>query len=129
MRIAIIMIVALIISCTSTSDQHEPSEKKAPAEKVEESFKTGWVDPDTYAVTASGENEKEAVNNGIHKILKDIVSVRVRNGSRYTDISKIQVEFDKPLREGKVIDKKETDDGVVINFQIRGKDLKKKFER
>jgi uncharacterized protein (DUF342 family) len=55
--------------------------------------------------------------------------VRVLNGSRYTDITKISAEFDKPLKEGKVISEKKVSNGVEIYFQIRDENLKEKFER
>ena len=64
-----------------------------------------------------------------HKILQDIVKVRVLNESRYTDITKISAEFDKPLKEGKVISQKQVDNGVIIYYQIRDTGLKEKFEK
>lgn len=90
---------------------------------------TGWVDEDTYTVQVAASNEENAVDKAKHRILKDIVDVRVRNNSRYTDIQKIQDEFDAPLRNGVIINRRTDPDGLTILFQIRDKGLKKKFER
>ncbi len=130
MKKSLILVTIIIFSCTADVKNNEPAGNEPVMDNSKiEKYQTGWIDPDTYAVTASGADENDAINNAEHTILKDIVNVRVRNGSRYTDISKIRMEFDIPLREGKVIEKNTTKEGVTILFQIRGNDLKQKFER
>jgi hypothetical protein len=89
----------------------------------------GWIDDDTYMVTATGANERQAVDNARHQILKDIVEVRVRNKSRYTDIIIIREEFEAPLQNGEIVDRRAASEGIRIIFQIREKDLRKKFMR
>jgi len=49
--------------------------------------------------------------------------------SRYTDITKISKEFEKPLKEGRIISDQKIDKGVEIYFQIKDKGLKAKFEK
>ncbi len=93
------------------------------------SHTTGWNDEDTYTVKVTDKNEENAVQSAQHKILKDIVDVRVRNNSRYTDIMKIRDEFDIPLRNGRIVKQLHTADGLTIYYQIRDKDLKNKFQR
>lgn len=90
---------------------------------------TGWIDNDTYTVSASGANERQAVDNARHQILKDIVEVRVKNKSRYTDIIMIKEEFEVPLQNGIIVDSTATPEGIRITFRIRDKDLRKKFMR
>lgn len=89
----------------------------------------GWADEDTYTVKVEAGDEYEAIEKARHKILKDIVNVRVYNQSKYTDISKISVEFKKPLEEGKVIKRMQAPGSIIIHYQIVDKGLKKKFER
>lgn len=89
----------------------------------------GWIDNDTYMVSATGVNEQQAMDHARHQILKDIVDVRVRNKSRYTDIVRIQEEFEIPLRDGVIIKKTPVPGGIRIYFQIRDTDLRKKFMR
>ncbi len=89
----------------------------------------GWIDNDTYTVSASGANERQAVDNARHQILKDIVEIRVRNKSRYTDIIMIREEFEIPLQNGVIVDSTSTPEGIRITFRIRDKDLKNKFMR
>ena len=124
MRIILIVTLAMIIGCSSCKTEQKPNGKK-PEIKI----KVGWIDPDTYSVSVTGTDEKTAFSKAKHKILKDIVKVRIQNQSRYTDITKIQDEFRKPLKNGKVIKKISSDSGLKIVFQIRDKGLKKKFER
>ncbi len=87
----------------------------------------GWSGNDTYTVIVSGGNERQAVDNARHQILKDIVEVRVRNKSLYTDIIKIREEFEGPLQNGVIIDRTSVPEGIRITFRIRDKDLRKKF--
>ncbi len=88
---------------------------------------TGWIDNDTYMVRVSGDTEQKAVENAKHRILKDIVDVRIRNKSRYTDIVKIKEEFDLPLRRGSITKKIMIPGGIDIIFQIRDTNLRNKF--
>ncbi len=97
--------------------------------KPEKTPVIGWSDPDTYTVKVTGPTLENAKEKARHKILKNIVNVRVLNGSRYTDITKIVNEFDIPLKGGKVIQKRGVPEGVEIYFRIRDKGLKNKFER
>jgi hypothetical protein len=90
---------------------------------------TGWSDDDTYTVRVSDKTEDDAVKAAKHKILKDIVDVRLRNNSRYTDIVKIRDEFDMPLRNGVIVKRQQKPDELTIYYQIRDKGLKKKFQR
>jgi hypothetical protein len=106
------------ITCMSTNKQENL-----------QTIKHGWIDEDTYTVTAVEINEIKAIEKAKYQILKDIVDVRVKNNSRYTDIVKIRDEFDIPLQNGKVISKQNVPDGVKIYFQIRDKGLKHKFEK
>lgn len=89
----------------------------------------GWIDEDTYTVKVTDVDEKQAIKTAQHKILKDIVEVRLRNKSRYTDIVKIKEEFDSPLSNGVVVYRKNLSDGIMIYFQIRDKGLRNKFQR
>lgn len=114
-KIVWLFILALFISCTGTA-------KKIPSA-------IGWSDDDTYTVKVTDINETAAIQAAKHKILKDIVDVRVRNNSKYTDIEKIRDEFDMPLKNGTVIKRIPDADRLTIYFQIRDKGLKKKFQR
>lgn len=93
------------------------------------SVQTGWIDDDTYTVKVIGANEDTAVDRAKHQILKDIVDIRMRNNSRYTDIEKIREEFSVPLQNGIIINKNPDPEGLQIYYQIRDKGLKKKFQR
>lgn len=110
---------AVILSCSTTTTSTQGT---AP-------IAIGWSDEDTYTVKVTDKNEESAIDAAKHKILKDIVDVRVRNNSRYTDIVKIQDEFDMPLKNGKIIKQMPAAEGLTIFFQIRDKGLKKKFQR
>jgi hypothetical protein len=94
-----------------------------------EAVKTGWDDEDTYTVRATGATEPLAVDKAHFQILKDIVNVRVRKLSPYTDISKIKEEFKEPLQNGKIISKNQKNGELEIYYQITDTGLKKKFER
>jgi hypothetical protein len=106
--------------------KNEP-EKKAVI--VTEDVSTGWSDKDTYIVKVVSENIEKAKEKAKHKILQDIVKVRMMNESRFTDITKINSEFDKPLKNGKVISEKRVESGIEIYYQIQDEGLKEKFEK
>lgn len=96
---------------------------------INNSVQTGWIDEDTYIVIVTGANEETAISRAKHQILKDIVDVRMRNNSRYTDIEMIREEFIVPLQNGIVLKKNVIPDGLQIYYQIRDKGLKMKFQR
>jgi hypothetical protein len=116
-KILWLFIFTAIISCTtnttSTTTPHA----------------IGWSDDDTYTVMVTDKSEEDAVRAAHHKILKDIVDVRVRNNSKYTDIIKIRDEFDIPLRNGRILKQLHTTEGITIYYQIQDKGLKAKFQR
>jgi hypothetical protein len=97
--------------------------------KTNNSVQTGWIDEDTYMVNVTGADEETAIAMAKHQILKDIVEVRMRNNSRYTDIEKIREEFTMPLQNGIIIKKTVIPKGLQIYYQIRDKGLKLKFQR
>ncbi len=107
----------LLVSCAGA-----PGQKSAPEQ-------AGWADEDTYTVRVTERDEERAVDKAKHQILKDIVDVRVRNNSRYTDIQMIQEEFNAPLSNGVIISSRAVPEGLAIYFQIREQGLKKKFQR
>jgi maltose-binding protein MalE len=119
-KVILLFLLAAAISCTSNTVSTDSAPKASP---------TGWSDEDTYTVRVTDKTEDDAVNAAKHKILKDIVDVRVRNNSRYTDIVKIRDEFDMPLKNGKIIERMKTGEGLMIYYQIHDKGLKKKFQR
>ena len=75
------------------------------------------------------EDLEKAKDKAQYQILKDIVNVRMLNNSRYTDITKIQLEFEKPLKNGVVIKQQDLSGGIEIWYQIRDDGLKEKFKR
>jgi hypothetical protein len=117
-KILFVLAFAFMVSCASTGLVGEMK-----------NHKTGWVDEDTYTVTAVADTEAKAVERAKFQIFKDIVGVRVKNNSRYTDIEKIQNEFYLPLKNGSIIGKEHIPGGVKIYFQIREKGLREKFQR
>jgi len=137
MRIINFLIITLIITgCAGTDIVKEPVKKTSEEKAVEDVKKeteiplpVGWTDKDTYTVTVTAPDIEKARDAARHKILHDIVKVRMLNESRFTDITKISAEFDKPLKEGKIISQKQVSGGLQIFFQIRDEGLKEKFER
>ena len=137
-----LLIILFIAGCSAKEAIKEPvnkaqeviTEEKA-VEIVEQKAETetppatGWTDKNTYTVTVNAPDMDKAKEAARHKILHDIVKVRMMNESRFTDITKISAEFDKPLKEGKVISQKPLNGGLQIYFQIRDEGLKEKFER
>lgn len=137
MRIFYILLVLIFLTgCAGTEVVKEPVKKTDETKTVEIAKPdieplppVGWTDKDTYTVSVSAPDMDKAKESARHKILQDIVKVRMMNESRFTDITKISAEFDKPLKEGKVISQKQANNGVQIYFQIRDNGLKEKFER
>ncbi|HPJ42254.1 MAG TPA: hypothetical protein PLY21_08015 [Spirochaetota bacterium] len=134
--ICFLLLASLITGCAGKEILKEPvkeiTEDKS-VEVVKEKTGTvpsiGWSDKDTYTVTVTAPDIDKAREAAKHKILHDIVKVRMMNESRFTDITKISAEFDKPLKDGKVISQKQIGGGLQIYFQIRDNGLKEKFER
>ncbi len=117
-----------MVGCAGKNVIEQPvKEELKPVTEVKPS--TGWIDMDTYTVIVTASDFDEACSNAKHQILQDIVKVRMLNESRYTDITKISAEFEKPLKEGKVISEKKIDGGIEIYYQIKEAGLKKKFEK
>jgi PBP1b-binding outer membrane lipoprotein LpoB len=135
-NICFLLIVLILTGCAGKEIVKEPvkkiSEDKAVEivkQETETAPPTGWTDKDTYTVSVTAPDNDKAREAAKHKILHDIVKVRMMNESRFTDITKISAEFDKPLKEGKVISQKQVSGGLQIYFQIRDNGLKEKFER
>jgi len=104
-------------------------EPKIESTTEKEQISTGWADQDTYTVVVVAENVDKGREKAKHQILQDIVKVRMMNGSMFTDITKINNEFKKPLDNGKVISEKKVEKGIEIYYQIKDEGLKQKFEK
>lgn len=113
----LLVIFTLLFSCIS----NVPSDNN--------SINAGWSDEDTYIVKVIDNSEEKAIDRAKHQILKDIVDVRLRNNSQYTDIIKIREEFNVPLNNGRIIRRFNLPEGLQIYFEIHNKGLKKKFQR
>ena len=137
MRIIYFLLLSLIIAgCAAKETVKDPvvaiSEDKAVEivkKETETTPSTGWTDKETNILSVTDPDMVKAREAARHKILHDIVKVRMLNESRFTDITKISAEFDKPLKNGKVISQKQVASGIQIYFQIRDDGLKEKFER
>jgi len=134
-----IIILLLFIGCSSEKQIKENNITVEPVKEtvnepvketvIEPEVKLGWADEDTYTVKIISKDLDSAIDSARHKILQDIVRVRMLNDSRFTDISKISSEFDQPLKQGKIIQSQQVSGGLEIYYQIRDQGLKKKFER
>lgn len=126
-----IIILLLFIGCSS--DRQIVKEDKAEVPVKENTalpdIQLGWADEDTYTVRIVSKDLDSAIDSARHKILQDIVRVRMLNDSRFTDISKISSEFEQPLKKGTVLMSQQVSGGLEIYYQIRDHELKKKFER
>ena len=136
MKIFILIICSFFISCAS--DKNLIQEKSLPEESnsniknevsTNQDVHLGWSDQDTYTVKIISSDIDSAIDAARHKILHDIVKVRMLNESRFTDISKISQEFEKPLKNGRVLSQQPVSGGIEIYYQITDKDLRQKFER
>jgi PBP1b-binding outer membrane lipoprotein LpoB len=136
MKIFITLICLIFTGCAS--DTNMVTEKPVPDKKNIEAtddkssgpdISLGWSDEDTYIVKVISKDIDSAIDAARYKILHDIVKIRMINQSRFTDISKISQEFDKPLRNGEIIKERPVSEGVEIYYQIRDKGLKQKFQR
>ena len=119
----------MLFACARQKKDDGAVTKKPGPVVVNRAVNTGWQDKDTYTVQVTAETEEIAVDMAHHTILKDIVRVRLTNGSRYTDIAGIKKEFDRPLKNGKIVKREKAEDGILIYYQIRDRDLRSKFER
>jgi len=104
-------------------------EPKKESETKTDKISLGWNDQNTYTVKVIAENSEKGKEKAKHKILQDIVKVRMMNESRFTDITKINTEFEKPLKNGKIISETKNTAGIEIFFQIYDEGLKQKFEK
>lgn len=131
LRVFIIIFILSLTCCAEKDLVKDQVKKETGTETVSksESVNTGWSDTDTYTVKVIAENVERGKEKARHQILQDIVKIRMLNESRFTDITKINAEFDKPLKEGRVISEKKTEAGVEIYFQIKDEGLKMKFEK
>ena len=137
LNLFLIIFIVLFTACVQKDVKQEtikPEIKKTKEVKKEDTvkkeiFNPGWSGDDTYTVKVVGENLDKAKNKAKNQILQDIVKVRMISESRYTDITKISKEFEKPLKEGRIISEQKIDKGVEIYFQIKDKGLKAKFEK
>ena len=126
-----IIILLLFIGCSSDRQIVKEDKTEVPVKEnaALPDIQLGWADEDTYTVRIISKDLDSAVDSARHKILQDIVRVRMLNDSRFTDISKISGEFDQPLKQGKIIQSQQVSGGLEIYYQIRDQGLKKKFER
>lgn len=134
MKLNLFFLIFLIISVTGCSPKYVKNDQikteiKTESISSEKQVNVGWSDMNTYTVKAVSENTEKALLKAKHQILQDIVKIRMLNESRFTDITKINAEFEKPLKEGKVISEKKIDNNVEIYFQITDEGLKQKFEK
>ncbi len=131
-----IIICLLFASCTANKslviEDKIISEESIVSETEilpESDVSPGWLDLNTYTVKVLSQDLDTAIEAARHQILQDIVRVRMLNDSRFTDISKISQEFDKPLRDGRIVSQKSVNGGIEIYYQITDEGLKKKFEK
>lgn len=131
LNLFLVIFILLLTSCAQKEIKKDII-KPEPEKKTitnNEQISLGWSDKDTYTVKVSGETLEKAKEKAKHKILQDIVKVRMFNESRFTDITKINYEFETPLKNGKIISEKKVDSNVEIYYQIRDEGLKQKFEK
>ena len=133
MKLNVFILIFLILTtgCTKQEMIKDPVKTEPKAENTikTEQVSTGWSDADTYTVKVAAESVDRGKEKAKHQILQDIVKVRMLNESRFTDITKINAEFEKPLKNGRVISEKKIENGVEIYFQIKDEGLKQKFEK
>ncbi len=136
--ITVMLITATIIallsiqSCKKTAQpviERKVETKPANKSTAKKEIKTGWEDPDTYTVMVVDESEEKAVNKAKIQILKDIINVRFKLYGKYSKIAVIKDEFDKPLKNGEVVSRRDVEGGLEIYFSVRYKNLKKMVEK
>lgn len=131
LNVFILIFIILITGCTKQEIIKDPikTEPKSETTIKTEQISTGWSDADTYTVKVVAESVEMGKEKAKHQILQDIIKVRMLNESRFTDITKINAEFEEPLKNGKVVSEKKVESGVEIYFQINDQGLKQKFEK
>ncbi len=133
MKLNLFLVIFIVsLTCCAQKELKKEILSNEPIKKtnnVTEDISVGWSDKDTYTVKVVSENLEKAKEKARHKILQDIVKVRMMNESRFTDITKINSEFDKPLKNGKVISESKVESGIEIYYQIQDDGLKEKFEK
>jgi hypothetical protein len=128
MKVIYVLMVALLVSC-STQDSRNGSVTTPKDSSQPKAFETGWNSNDIYIVQAKGENITKAKQKARLQILKDIVNVRVRSQSAYTELEKISKEFDDLFKNASILRQRDVTEGVEIYYQIKEPGLKFKFER
>ncbi len=129
LTITVVFALTGIQSCKTAGQGEKPVIGRKVESRPVKEVKTGWEDPDTYVVMVVDESEEKAVNKAKIKVLKDIINVRFKLYGKYSQIAVIKDEFDKPLKNGEVISKRNLNGGVEIYYQVRYKNLKKMFEK
>lgn len=131
LNILIIAVIFAVYGCKSgeIKQEEKKTDTKIESKVINIQPGTGWADNDTYTVRVIAENLEKAKAKAKHQILLDIVKVRMANESRFVEITKIDKEFEKPLKNGTVISEKNTGAEVEIYFQIKDQGLKQKFEK
>jgi hypothetical protein len=131
LNLFLLIFILLLSGCAQQEIKKDPikTDPKIDNTVRNEVISTGWSNPDTYTVKVVSENVDKGKEQAKHQILQDIVKVRMLNESRFTDITKINAEFEKPLKNGKIISEKKVENGVEIYFQINDEGLKQKFEK
>jgi len=130
-NIFIVIILIISIGCVKKEIKNDTikTDNKVENTTLNETISLGWSDLDTYTVKVVSESLEKGKEKAKHQILQDIVKVRMMNESRFTDITKINAEFEKPLKNGRVISEKKVENGVEVYFQIKDEGLKQKFEK
>jgi len=116
----------LLISCASNENKIKKDNQKIIKK---EDLRTGWENNNVYIVSVIAVTADEAIEKARHKILQDVVKVRMLNESRYTDIRKISNEFDEILKNGKIIKSEKSNGKLNILYKIEADNLKDKFKR
>ncbi len=140
--IILLSVFAIMLGCataekksvTTAVDKNEKTaevKKEALPEKKTEyaETKTGWIDNDTYIVQVSSSDLQSAVDAAKTKILKDIIFVRAKLYGSYQKITEVKQEFQDPLKNGEIVKKRQIENGIEIYYQIRDRELRKKFEK
>ena len=127
----ILLSITMAYGCKTPEKKVEPPKPKIEKKVVKKRppVKTGWLDPNTYTIFISGNSSDDAVKKAKLKFFKDIVKARTLSGSPYTNIAQISDEFDKPLKNAKIIRKEKIDSGVAIYFQVRYPNLRRMFKK
>jgi len=129
MKKFLILVAISLFACSTVEKKADKPKKEIKKQETVKKMDTGWINPDTYIVKSEGQNEREAVSAAQKQILKKIVKLRFKKYGIYYQISKIQLEFEDPLKTGEIIYQKKVGDKLIIYYRIKGKNLRKKFEK